>query len=95
MTRLAIYTARLGAKGKCGTLWSVIIMNSEKVKAEQESKYRPLYTQTLCECPGHMATKPDHVINYGCVCVLMSVWEYICESVKKARVCFKVAYVFR
>ena len=34
-------------------------------------------------------------LNYGCVCVLMSVWEYICESVKKARVCFKVAYVFR
>lgn len=29
------------------------------------------------------------------VYVLMSVWECICESVKKARVCFKVAYVFK
>lgn len=34
-------------------------------------------------------------LNYDCVYVLMSVWEYICESVKRTRVCFKVAYVFR
>ena len=46
-----------------------------------------------CVCMGLLCVLVR--LNYVCVCVLMSVWEFICESVKRARVCFKVAYVFR
>ena len=42
VTGLAICIARLGAKRKSRTLWSIIITNFEKVKAEPESKYRTL-----------------------------------------------------
>lgn len=45
--RIGHIYCQAGGKWKCGTLWSVIIMSSEKVKAEQESKYRPLYTDPV------------------------------------------------
>ena len=48
VTGLAICTAKLGAKRKYGTLWSIIITNFEKAKAEPESKYRTLiYTDCM------------------------------------------------
>ena len=56
----------------------------------------PVVCECVCVCVYVYGT-PCALVRwrYGCVCVFVSVWEYICESVTRAGVCLEVACVFR